>query len=135
MVARKKKTLWFGYLEAGERSSPVVRDDTIGTGKASTVYLFNWTKGKILEYQRDIVEPKLRDLDDAEIGLVPELEMAFKSARSGFTPRSGGPPMAVRLQRPTPDEPSIDDFVSDDDESWSPLDDERLEPVSAEMAD
>ena len=135
VVAKRKKRLWFGYLEAGERSSPVVRDDTIDTGRASTVYLFNWMKGKILEYQKDIVEPKLRDLEAAETGLVPELEKAYNQSRERFTPRGDARPKPTRARKPAPVEPTIDDFNDDEDGSWPPLDDDGFETMPAEMAD
>ena len=134
-MARKKKKLWFGYLEAGERSSPVVRDGSIDTGKVSTIYLFNQKKNKILEYQKDIVEPKLRELEASENELLEKLEKAYKTARGRFTPRGVCRPKRVRVRKPAPVEPSIDEFDGEEDGSWSPLDDDVSEPISAEMAD
>lgn len=64
MVVTAKPTgrLWFGFLEAGKSSSPVMRDAVFDTGNHETTYLFNLAKGRILEYRRDIVEQKLREL-------------------------------------------------------------------------
>ena len=55
-MAASSETLWFGYLEAGKKSTFVVRDVTLGTAMPETLYLFNFDRGKILEYRRDIVE-------------------------------------------------------------------------------
>ena len=78
MAARKKK-IWFGFLEAGVKGSPVVRDAELATGDPKTVYLFNFMKGKILEYRRDIVEVKLRELAAEELAMIPELRKAYKT--------------------------------------------------------
>jgi len=43
-MAAKRNTLWFGYLEAGEKGTPVVRDTSMDTGTSATVYLFNQRK-------------------------------------------------------------------------------------------
>lgn len=88
MVARRS-TLWCGFLEAGDKGSPVVRDASLDTGNPNTVYLFNFIKGRILEYRRDIVEPKLRELRTDELTMVHSLRSAFETARAGFEPRSG----------------------------------------------
>jgi len=60
--SKSKRGLWFGCLEAGNSSSPVIRDQHLETGNVKTLYIFNLARGRILEYQREIVEPKLRDL-------------------------------------------------------------------------
>ncbi|WP_127475624.1 hypothetical protein [Sulfurivermis fontis] len=80
-------TLWYGYLEAGERSSPVAMDSRLNTGDPTTVYVFNLQRGEILEYKRAIVEPKLRELKASEKELETELKNAYRKARNGFTPR------------------------------------------------
>lgn len=135
-LAKKKKELWCGYLEAGERSSPVVRDGSIETGKASTIYLFNWAKGKILEYQRDIVEAKLRELSGSETTLVPELEDAYRRARTGFTPRGTARPKTARPKQTPPPEPDYGEMDDEsDDAAWAVLDDDSIEPSPAEFVD
>ncbi len=80
-------TLWYGYLEAGERSSAVAMDNRLHTGDPTTVYVFNLQRGEILEYKRAIVEPKLRELKATEKELETELKSAYRKARNGFTPR------------------------------------------------
>jgi hypothetical protein len=121
-MAAKRNSLWFGYLEAKEKGSPVVRDMSMDTGMTSTIYLFNLKKGQILEYRRDIVEPKLRK--------------AFEKARNGVTPRaSRRPPSPPRRPRPEP-EPELPevDFDSDDD-SLPLLDDDQDDAMSADQMD
>jgi hypothetical protein len=108
-MAVKQSTLFFGCLEAGGKSSLVVKDDRLGTGTTSTIYLFNLSKGKILEYRRDIVEAKLRDLTDEEQSSLGELLEAFERARKGFVPRaarrtfSEPAPRAKRQKQVLPD--------------------------------
>lgn len=80
-------TLWYGYLEAGERSSAVAMDNRLSTGDPTTLYLFNLQRGEIIEYKRAIVEPKLRELKGKEQELEAELKSAYRKARNGFTPR------------------------------------------------
>lgn len=80
-------TLWYGYLDAGERSSAVAMDNRLSTGDPTTVYLFNLQRNEIIEYKRAIVEPKLRELKGKEQELETELKSAYRKARNGFTPR------------------------------------------------
>jgi len=80
-------SLWFGHLEIGDKSSPVVRDHKLNTGKADTIYLFNLVRNEIIEYKRDIVEPKLRELGKGDASVSKELKKAFTKAIKDFTPR------------------------------------------------
>jgi len=61
-----KQKLWYGYLEAGKKSSPVIIDHNMDTGEPNTVFVYNHNKKEILKYVRDLVEPKLRELNDKE---------------------------------------------------------------------
>ena len=78
-----KSDTWFGYLNAGEHSSPVVRDSSLESKNPKTIYLFNYARGKFLEYSMEVVEPKLRDLQPDDVPL-PELKKAYKTARRTF---------------------------------------------------
>jgi hypothetical protein len=78
-----KNDIWYGFLQAGEHSSPVVRDATLETKSQKTVYLYNHVRGKFLEYAREVVEPKLRELKPEDVAL-KELDSAFKAARKSF---------------------------------------------------
>ena len=128
-MAAKRRSLWFGYLEAGTKGSPVVRDSSIDTGTPATIYLFNYEKGRILEYRREIAEPKLREFTDKEEGKRNELRAAYEKARKDFTPRVVVSPPRRRPQ-PEP-EPEIPDYDADDD---FPIPDSGLDD-SEERAD
>ncbi|MGB5539223.1 MAG: hypothetical protein WBO37_03955 [Gammaproteobacteria bacterium] len=86
-ASKSKASLWYGYLNAGARSSPVLRDARLDTGNPKTLYLFNLVRGEILEYAREIVEPKLRELKPAESGFVADLDSRYKKARRNFKGR------------------------------------------------
>jgi hypothetical protein len=112
-MAAKRQSLWFGYLEAGAKGSPVVRDHSIDTGSPATIYLFNLEKGRILEYRRDIAEPKLRELNPEESKRLAKMRAAYAKARENFTPRViVRPPRRVPKAEP---EPEIPDFEADED--------------------
>jgi hypothetical protein len=120
-MAAKKKKLWFGFLEAGEKGSPVVRDAGLETGSPKTVYLFNFMKGKILEYRWDIVGAKLRELTERELAMVPEMRKSFMSAREGFEPRPARQRVAAAVRvKAKPPEDEIPDIEDDDDFSFDP---------------
>ena len=78
-----KSPIWYGFLDAGKKSSPVVLDTRLETDNPKTIYLFNYARGKILEYSREIVESKLKDLQPND-DFLKELKSAFKTARKGF---------------------------------------------------
>lgn len=121
------KHYWYGYLEAGEKSSPVLLDSRLDTGSADTMYLFNLKRGAILEYKRAIIEPKLRELTADEQAVGKELKAAYVDARSAFVPRGGkavvipakgGKPVAAANDEP--DEDTVVDFGDDSGmEEWA----------------
>jgi hypothetical protein len=77
------KDFWYGVLEAGEKSSPVVRDHTLDASEGK-IHLYNYVRNQFIEYAKAIVEPKLRELAADDISL-DELDKAFKAARQAFT--------------------------------------------------
>lgn len=79
-----RSSVWYGYLKAGERSSPVLRDNRLETGNPKTIYLYNLKRGEIIEYVLEIVEKKLRELKPAESKCIGELDAGYKKARRGF---------------------------------------------------
>ncbi len=81
------KQHWYGYLEAGAKSSPVLLDRKLDTGNPETFYLYNLARKAILEYNRQIVEPKLRELKDKEAKLADELKQTYGDVLRNFTPR------------------------------------------------
>lgn len=115
------KHYWYGYLEAGTKSTPVLQDHRLDTGVADTVYLYNHMRGEILEYKKAIIEPKLRELTPDEQDLRKTLKSAYLKARGQFTPR-GGKPVLIPAKggKPTPaanDEPAepLGDGFADED--------------------
>ena len=88
-ISKGKSSFWYGYLMAGERSSPVLRDDSLETGSRKTVYMFNLKRGEIIEYAREIVASKLRELKSNESGWIKALDSGYKKARRSFRERGG----------------------------------------------
>jgi len=133
LVIAKKSNLWFGMLEAGAKSSPVVRDPALETGIPTTIYLFNHKRGAIREYQLSIVEKILRELTVDEQDLVGPLEEAFEKARNSFVPRYT-PPSRTRSRRPKEIElPEVEsDSEPDDDEELPPTFDDTDDDDEAE---
>ncbi len=124
-MAVKQETLWFGYLEAGEKGGPVVRDVTLGTGTPATFYLFNLNRGAILEYRRDIAEPKLRELTAEEMETIEDLRQAFEQVRKKFTPREARKPKPLpptRKKARVEEDEEVD--VEDDDKIVATADDD-----------
>ena len=129
-MADQQETLWFGYLEAGKKGSLVARDVTLGTANPATFYLFNLNKGKILEYRRDIAEPKLRELTDDEKDSIEEYRQAFEQARKGFAPREARKlkPVPPKKKAPAAAAPPAEAKVDDEK-------DEKKSEAGAKKAD
>jgi hypothetical protein len=130
--SKVKNSLWYGYLEAGNRSSPVIRDERLDTGSAKTMFLFNLERREILEYSRDIVEPKLRELKSGEAKMIKELDAAYVEARRNFKDRRARPlnipehAGSVRRPAESQNEDDIDEFIDDSggDDVWVESEDE-----------
>ena len=127
-----KSSLWYGYLEAGDRSSPVIRDERLDTGSVRTVFLFNLARREILEYSREIVEPKLRELKSGEAKSLKNLDAAYAEARRNFKdrrartlniPEQGG---ATRRAAESRSDDDIEDIVKEEsaDDAWVDVEDE-----------
>lgn len=109
-----KNSIWCGYLDAGAKSSAVVRDERLDTGNPDTLYLFNLARNEIIQYNRVIVEPKLRELSSGECDNVAELKAAYLRARRHFKVRAERPlPATTRKTRP------IQEKVADGDDQYS----------------
>ena len=76
----KKHKLWYGFLEAGSKSGPVVIDRNMETGDGNTIFIYNHNKGEILKYVRELVEPKLRELSVKEKQLEISLKKGFMAS-------------------------------------------------------
>lgn len=111
-----KSSLWYGYLTAGERSSPVLRDSRLETGNPKTVYMFNLKRDEIIEYALEVVEKKLRELKPGESGKVAELDAGYKKARRSFKARGDRKSVAVlETAISTPRKQASDNYDRDED--------------------
>ena len=121
-TAKKSSPVWYGFLQAGDRSSPVIRDDRLDTGNRKTMYLFNLARNSILEYSREVVETKLRDLKPDESATVAELDAAYKKARRSFKDRGAGIRSILNRSSSTPasNEAVYKDISPEDDsdDAW-----------------
>ncbi|MCG6936850.1 MAG: hypothetical protein LJE83_01575 [Gammaproteobacteria bacterium] len=120
------KDIWYGVLEAGEKSSPVVRDATLDTSEGK-VYLYNYVRNQFIEYAKAIVEPKLRELEAGDITR-DELDRAFNAASQAFTSSrkvralTETKPATARIKDEADDTPDFDmedegdmeEFIDDD---------------------
>ena len=114
------KHCWYGYLEAGSKSSPVLTDASLDSGNPKTQFIFNLLRGEILEYSREIVSPKLRELKPDEAALADELKAAYQKVRPGFRGRIGrgldSGPRGRAASRATSDEEETD--LEPDEIEW-----------------
>lgn len=124
--SKQKGPLWYGYLEAGDKSTPVIRDERLDTGNRKTMFLFNLARGQILEYTREIVEPKLRELKSGEAKHIDALNAAYGDARRALKhhnvrplniPERGAP--AKPAKEKDKDEEGFGDFLGgEEDSAW-----------------
>jgi len=121
-ASKSKETIWYGYLNAGERSSPVLRDESLDTGNKKTLYLFNLIRGEILEYAREIVEKKLRELKPAESGFIAKLDAEYKKAHRNFKGRGSNIRNITNRATTLPGEaielPLDSEIIIDDADEW-----------------
>ena len=114
----KKSKIWYGYMEAGAKSSPVLMDPKLDTGDSKTLYIFNFSRNQIIEYQRSLIEPKLRELNGNESDMAEQLKKAFNKAVKDFTPRRSASKAiaetSASTKPPKVTEPDISDIVDDD---------------------
>jgi hypothetical protein len=119
-----KNDIWYGFLQAGAKSSPVVRDMSLEEKGRSTIYLYNHARGMFVEYALEVVVPKLRELKPEDISQ-KELDSAFRAARKTFNPvkvvkkwsdaaPASPPEESDEPEIPLDVDPSIDDFIEDD---------------------
>jgi hypothetical protein len=118
--------IWYGVLEAGEKSSPVVRDTSLEAGE-NKIYLYNFVRNQFIEYAEAIVKPKLRELAAGDITR-DELDKAFKAARQAFTSTrkvrtvTDAKPVTPRIKVVEDDTPDFD--LDDDSEIEEFIDDD-----------
>ena len=76
-------------------------DPSLDTCNEQTIYLYHQQRDQIIEYRRDIVESKLRDLSPEEASTVETLRQAYEATRAAFTPR-GAALLKIPEQAPEP---------------------------------
>ncbi|OBS08506.1 hypothetical protein Thpro_022756 [Acidihalobacter prosperus] len=109
----------------------MVLDQRLNTGKPDTVYLFNHSRNAFLEYKREIVDAKLRELSDGEAD-VGALKAAFADARKEFRPRvsraqaiAESSEKAAKPAREEPPEDDMDELVVAGDEPDTDADEDE----------
>lgn len=121
-----KNGFWYGFLNAGGKSSAVLRDPELETGNRKTIYLFNLERNAIIEYNREIVEPKLSDLNGEAADMTATLEVAYAEARKAFErPRPPEPAVAeppMKAATPAIEEEDLDDYLDDENLDTDGLD-------------
>ena len=128
------KDIWYGVLEAGEKTSPVVRDTTLDASHGK-IWLYNLHRNQFIEYASAIVEPKLRELTTGDIPQA-ELDKAFTAAHkvfssthkidTSFTPKAAARPVRKKDE----DEENEEEFDIDVDVDIADEDDaEELDDV------
>jgi len=121
-----KNGFWYGYLNAGGKSSAVLSDPELDTGNRKTIYLFNLERNAIIEYNREIVEPKLSDLNGEAEDMTIALEAAYVRARKAFgraRPIAPAPAESTnKAATPAVEEDDLDDYVDDEDLDTDGLD-------------
>lgn len=124
--SKQKGPLWYGYLEAGDKSTPVIRDERLDTGNSKTLFLFNLARGQILEYTREIVEPKLRELKPSEAKHIDALNAGYGDARRALKHHNVRPlniPERGAAAKPAKDKDKDDDgfgefLGGEEDSAW-----------------
>ena len=123
-----KQKLWYGFLEAGNKSSPVIIDHAMDTGEKNTLFIYNHNKKEILKYVRDLVEPKLRELTDKEKKQEASMKKGFTDSLKTIkykVPKNFDAPakvVAAKQVDKIPDEPE-EEFSEIGDEDWGDDDD------------
>lgn len=120
------KQYWYGYLDAGAKSSPVLLDPNLSTGNSKTIYLFNLGRQRVLEYSREIVDAKMRALLPEEQDVIPALQTAYAQAKGTFFPRGsrslGVPERGPVARRRRDETPAESEEYDEDTEEIASLD-------------
>ena len=87
----KNQKFRYGFLEAGAKSSPVLINSKLNANNEKNLYIYNLNRDSIIEYQRQIVEPKIRELNPDEINLIEDLVSGYKAASKNFVAKNRKP--------------------------------------------
>jgi len=76
----KNKHLWVGYLTLPDKKKTLVASDKrVKTGKAKTIFLYNQARDQIIEYEREIIQPKLKNAPETDYD-VAKMTASYKKA-------------------------------------------------------
>jgi len=76
---KANNVFWFGYLETANGKTLVVRNVLVDAEDKKSLFLYNAQRDALVEYKREIIEPKLVTANEGEID-ADELEKAYKRA-------------------------------------------------------
>lgn len=76
---KSNNIFWFGYLETAMGKTLVVRNALVDSENKNTVFLYNSQRDALVEYSREIIEPKLVPANEGEY-VAADLEKAYKRA-------------------------------------------------------
>jgi hypothetical protein len=77
----KDKNLWFGYLKSSGKNTLVVQDLRLDTGNPKTIYLYDQERNQIVEYNREIIAPRLVEADTEQLNTDGIVESYVKTLR------------------------------------------------------
>ena len=129
VILMSKHKLWYGFLEAGEKSSPVAIDRNMETGDKKTVYIYNHNKKEILKYVRELAEPKLRELTAEEKQLEGSMKKGFSESLDNIKFKVSKALNIPEKETPRPKDDAIPETADleikglDDDDAYDDLDD------------
>lgn len=101
MFDASKKSIWYGQLETSSSKTPVIYDPALPEPPRGRIYLYNSEKNAILKYAADIVQPRLKNLEESERKKIEKsLNRKWQLARKTFL-RDYGTRAALPRKRTT----------------------------------
>jgi hypothetical protein len=76
---KSNKNFWFGYIDTVKGKTLVVRNSLVDSNHKNTIFLYNSQRDTLVEYSREIIEPKLIPANEGEFEAA-KLEKAYKRA-------------------------------------------------------
>lgn len=137
----KDKHLWVGYLTLSNKKVLVASDARVDSANSKNMLLYNQERDEIVEYSREIIQPKLKAAPEADYD-AGTMAAAFQKAlrkkfpnlyRVIFTPGAGGAASRKKKSAPSYEaeeavEVEMDaSFDMDDDDVGEDDEDEAFE--------
>lgn len=76
---KSNNVFWFGYLDSPKGKTLVVRNSLVDAENKKSIFLYNTQRDALVEYSREIIEPKLVLANEGEYE-ADKLEKAYKRA-------------------------------------------------------